>query len=235
MRVGFFKESMTYEDVVPKNKTITNSIASGMKLRIVSNLKSVTPHLTITVTDPGKDYVHGDTLLVFEPNPAYIIADTTLLVTVSGNPARFFIDGVERKALTFTRGNKFIFDMRDPSNNNYLFLLNNATDGGGTDYTTSVTRSGTAGTANSTVTFDVDSNVSGSVSNQNIVVTVSYDGYSNKFYMDGILNGSLSLVRGTTYIFNVANSNNTGHVLKFSTTKNGTHGGGVEYTSDNKK
>ena len=65
----------------------------------------------------------------------------------------------------------------------------------------------------------------------NIVVTVSYDGYSNKFYMDGILNGSLSLVRGTTYIFNVANSNNTGHVLKFSTTKNGTHGGGVEYTS----
>ena len=98
--------------------------------------------------------------------------------------------------------------------------MNDGTDGGGTDYTTSVTRSGTAGTAN-LLHFDVDSNVSGSVSNQNIVVTV-YDGYSNKFYMDGILNGSLSLVRGTTYIFNVANSNNTGHVLKFSTTKNGT-------------
>ena len=36
------------------------------------------------------------------------------------------------------------------------------------------------------------------------------------FTMDGILNGSLSLVRGTTYIFNVANSNNTGQsVIKF--------------------
>ena len=231
MRVGFFKEGMTYTDVVPKNKTITNSIATGMKLRIVTSLKSVSPHLTITITDPGKDYVHGDTLLVFEPNPAYIIADTTLVVTVSGNPARFFVDGVERKALTFTRGNKFIFDVSDPSNNNYLFLLNDGTDGGGTDYTTSVSRSGTAGTTNATVSFDVDSNVSGSNSNQNIVVTVAYDGYSNKFYMDGILNGSLSLVRGTTYIFNVSNSNNTGHVLKFSTTKNGTHAGGVEYTS----
>ena len=64
MRVGFFKEGMTYTDVVPKNKTITNSIATGMKLRIVTSLKSVSPHLTVTITDPGKDYVHGDLSLI---------------------------------------------------------------------------------------------------------------------------------------------------------------------------
>ena len=85
MRVGFFKESMTYTDVVPRNKTVVNSIASGMKLRVNTSLKSVTPHLTVTVTDPGRDYVHGDTLLLFEPNPVYVTSDTTLIVTVSGS------------------------------------------------------------------------------------------------------------------------------------------------------
>ena len=39
------------------------------------------------------------------------------------------------------------------------FYLNPSTDGGGTDYTTGVTRSGTAGTPGATVTFDVDSTV----------------------------------------------------------------------------
>ena len=58
-----------------------------------------------------------------------------------------------KERLNFTRGNKFIFDVSDPSNNNYEFILNSSTDGGGTDYTTRVTRDGTAGTANSTVTL----------------------------------------------------------------------------------
>ena len=52
MRVGFFKEGVTYTEVVLKNKTVTNSIATGMKLRIETSLKSVSPHLTVTVTDP---------------------------------------------------------------------------------------------------------------------------------------------------------------------------------------
>jgi len=231
MRVGFFKEGVTYTDVVPKNKTVTNSIATGMKLRIETSLKSVSPHLTVTITDPGKDYVHGDTLLVFEPNPAYIVADSTLVVTVTGTPPRFYIDGVERKALTFVRGNKYIFDVSDTSNNNYLFLLNTATDGGGTDYTTSVTRVGTAGTANATVTLDLDSNVVSSTTGQSINVTVDYDGYSNKFYINGVITGDLFLLRGTTYTFNVSDSTNTGHILKFSTTKYGTYSGGAEYTT----
>lgn len=231
MRVGFFKESMTYTDVVPKNKTVGNSIASGMKLRVETSLKSVTPHLTVTVTDPGKDYLHGDTLLVFEPNPAYVIADTSLIVTVSGNPVRFFVDGVERKSLTFTRGNKFIFDVSDSSNNNYELILNSTTDGGGTDYTNGLTRNGTPGNPGATVTLDVDSTVTASTSGQTVTVGVAYDGYSNKFTMNGITTGGLSFLRGTTYTFNVSNSTNTGHVLKFSTTLNGTHSGGSEYTT----
>ena len=231
MRVGFFKESMTYTDVVPRNKTVVNSIASGMKLRVNTSLKSVTPHLTVTITDPGRDYVHGDTLLLFEPNPVYVTSDTTLIVTVSGSPPRFFIDGVERKALTFTRGNKFIFDVSDSSNNNFELLLNLITDGGGSDHISGVSRSGTPGTPGSIVTFDVDSTVTTSTSDQTITVGVSYDGYSNKFTMNGITTGSLSFLRGTTYTFDVSNSTNTGHVINFSTTLNGTHSGGTEYTT----
>ena len=214
-----------------KIKQLEIVLRLGMKLRIETSLKSVTPHLKITITEPGKDYLHGDTLLIFEPNPAYVIADTTLIVTVSGNPARFFIDGVERKALTFTRGNKFIFDVSDSSNNNYEFILNSSIDGGGTDYGYGVTRDGTPGTPGATVTFDVDSTVAASTSGQTVTVGVSYDGYSNKFTMNGVITGSLSFLRSTTYTFDVSNSTNTGHVLKFSTTLNGTHSGGSEYTT----
>ena len=40
--------------------------------------------------------------------------------------------------------------------------------------------------------------------------------------MNGVTTGSLSFLRGTTYTFNVSNSTNTGHVINFSTTLNGT-------------
>ena len=39
------------------------------------------------------------------------------------------------------------------------------------------------------------------------------------------------MLRGTTYTFNVSDSSNSTHVLSFSTTSNGTHGGGVLYTT----
>lgn len=59
-------------------------------------------------------------------------------------------------------------------------------------------------------------------------VTVAFSG-GNKYFIDGSLQ-TLSLEEGGTYIFDQSDSSNSAHPLRFSTTSNGTHGGGSEYT-----
>ena len=49
--------------------------------------------------------------------------------------------------------------------------------------------------------------------------------------IDAIRQPILVLTKGKTYIFDQSNSSNAGHPLKFSTTSDGTHGGGTEYTT----
>ncbi len=58
-------------------------------------------------------------------------------------------------------------------------------------------------------------------------VTVS----SMKFFIEGIQQGTITLYRGFTYTFDQSASSNSIHPLKISTTSDGTHGGGSEYTN----
>ena len=58
-------------------------------------------------------------------------------------------------------------------------------------------------------------------------VTVASVGGQNKYFINGEQQKTLELLEGNTYIFNYP----SGHPFKFSTTSDGTHGGGSEYTT----
>ena len=54
---------------------------------------------------------------------------------------------------------------------------------------------------------------------------------ANKFFINGTVSPILELQEGNTYIFDQSAGNNAGSVLTFSNTKDGTHTGGVAYTT----
>jgi hypothetical protein len=63
--------------------------------------------------------------------------------------------------------------------------------------------------------------------------TVTVESYlgANYFYINGSRAPTLNLTEGQTYKFDQSDSSNDGHPLRLSTTSNGTHGGGSEYTT----
>jgi hypothetical protein len=70
--------------------------------------------------------------------------------------------------------------------------------------------------------------ISGTV-NKSIKVVNYSEG--NRYTVDNIKQNVITFTIGKTYTFDQSDSSNTGHPIKFSTTNNGTHGGGSEYTT----
>ena len=62
-------------------------------------------------------------------------------------------------------------------------------------------------------------------------VTVVATGSGNKYVINGTQQATLSLIRGNTYVFDWSDSTAQGHPLRFSTTSDGTHNSGSEYTT----
>ena len=90
---------------------------------------------------------------------------------------------------------------------------------------TVVTESSTDTLTNKTISFEDNTAII------EFVVTVANPGSGNKFYLDGELSANVQLIPGITYRFNQSDNSNSGHPLRLSTTKNGTHGGGSAYTT----
>jgi len=96
----------------------------------------------------------------------------------------------------------------------------------------SITVSG-AVTSSSSISALSSSSALGSIAvYQLFAVTVVDDG-GNKYFLDGSnqTGSAITLNEGSTYRFDQSHSSNSGHPLRFSTTSNGTHGGGSEYTT----
>lgn len=68
---------------------------------------------------------------------------------------------------------------------------------------------------------------------QSFAVTVAAASYGsgNKFYVDGSEAPTGTFNEGSTYVLDQSHSSNSGHPIRISTTSDGTHGGGVEYTT----
>jgi len=75
--------------------------------------------------------------------------------------------------------------------------------------------------------------VTTNVTNYAVTVATGTNAYGsgNKYYINGAVSPTLTLNEGSTYWFDQSDSSNSSHPLRFSTTPNGTHGGGVPYTT----
>jgi len=62
-------------------------------------------------------------------------------------------------------------------------------------------------------------------------VTVVSTGSGNKYFIDGVQQATILLGENGTYKFDQSDSSNGNHPLRFSTTSDGTHSGGDEYTT----
>jgi hypothetical protein len=62
-------------------------------------------------------------------------------------------------------------------------------------------------------------------------VTVVSTGSGNKYFIDGVQQATIDIAENGTYKFDQSDNSNTNHPFRFSTTSDGTHGGGSEYTT----
>ena len=181
----------------------------------------------------------------------YLEYAITVGAIAAGN--RYYVDSVLQQQLYLQEGQTYRFDQSASSNNGHPLRFSttaNGTHSGGSEYTTGVTTSGTPGSAGAYTEITVaagaptlyyyctNHNLMGGTSytpssgTVSLAITVQSTDAGNRYYIDaGGPAPTISLTEGSTYRFDQSASSNNGHPLRFSTTANGTHGGGSEYTT----
>ena len=76
-------------------------------------------------------------------------------------------------------------------------------------------------------------NISPAFASSSYAVTVANPGVGNRYYINSVLQPTLTLRRGIISTLDQSSATTSGHPIRLSTTENGTHNGGTEYTGSN--
>lgn len=147
----------------------------------------------------------NDDFLILEPE---VLSDVDFTVTVAGG--KFVVDSISQNALEIDGARHYRFDLSDSSVSGHPFKLSETSDG--------VHSSDNLPRVDYTVTVATGTNLAGSSGNVYVIA-----GLGSR--------PTVSLQGARTYRFDLSNSSLSGHPLKFSTTSNGTHNSGTEYTT----
>ena len=231
--------------IAGSNKIATTDAGSGASVNRITTAGDI---IERTI-----DYVNSDTQITFtEALPATAqtevnyLQNTSLLLRPDGFALhRPYDGGVElipstNPDSTMIRQTRKYFRYQSGKGIQVSFAVNFSP----TSQIDSFTRSGTTGTITTRfphrLSADLVIRTSGSTNTSqdtigatylDITVVDSTGAGDNKYYIEGQLLTTYELKEGRTYRFRQSDTTNNGHPLRFSTTADGTHGGGVAYTT----